>query len=116
MSTGGLECREAEKANGRLAPPDGRFAGAKAVNIGEYAMNNSINSPVSITVIGFGRDMQPIPRKMEWAGKTYQFIDRGIRVVTRRGESIMSTVTMSDGNQSFCLRQAGGMWTLLSVC
>lgn len=77
--------------------------------------NTFINSPVSITAIGFGRDMQPIPRTMEWAGKTYRFIDRGIRVVARRGESIMSTVTMSDGAQSFCLRQTGGMWTLLSI-
>ena len=78
-------------------------------------MKNSINSPVSVTAMAFGRDMQPIPKRMEWAGRTYQFIDRGIRVVSRRGESIMSTVTMSDGSQSFCLRQAGGMWTLLSV-
>ena len=59
--------------------------------IGEYAMNtNTINSPVSITAMAFGRDMQPIPKRMEWAGRTYQFIDRGIRVVSRRGESIMS--------------------------
>ena len=78
-------------------------------------MNNSINSPVSVTAMAFGRDMQPIPKRMEWAGRTYQFIDRGIRVVSRRGESIMSTVTMSDGSQSFCLRQTGSAWTLLSV-
>ena len=78
--------------------------------------NNSINSPVSITAIGFGRGMEAIPRRMELDGRTYQFIDRGIRVVSRRGESSMSTVTMSDGSQSFCLRQTGGVWTLLSVC
>ena len=78
--------------------------------------NNSINSPVSITAIGFGRGMEAIPRRMEWDGRTYQFIDRGIRVVARRGESVMSTVTMSDGKRSFCLRQNGRDWTLLSVC
>jgi hypothetical protein len=78
-------------------------------------MTNSINSPVSITAMAFGRDMQPIPKRMEWAGRTYQFIDRGIHVVSRRGESSMSTVTMSDGSQSFCLRQTGSAWTLLSV-
>ncbi len=78
-------------------------------------MTNSINSPVSVTAMAFGRDMQPIPKRMEWAGRTYQFIDRGIRVVSRRGENSMSTVTMSDGRQSFCLRQTGSMWTLLSV-
>ena len=77
--------------------------------------NNSINSPVSITAIGFGRGMEAIPRRMELDGRTYQFIDRGIRVVSRRGESSMSTVTMSDGSQSFCLRQTGSAWTLLSV-
>ncbi|MGE5298773.1 MAG: hypothetical protein ACM3KF_01915 [Acidobacteriota bacterium] len=78
-------------------------------------MKNSINSPVAVTAMAFGRDMQPIPKRMEWAGRTYQFIDRGIRVVSRRGENIMSTVTMSDGSQSFCLRQTGSAWTLLSV-
>ena len=79
-------------------------------------MTNSINSPVSITAIGFGRNMEAIPQRMEWGGRTYQFIDRGIRVISRRGERVMSTVTMSDGRQSFCLRQSGGAWTLLSVC
>lgn len=78
--------------------------------------NNSINSPVSITAIGFGRGMEAIPRRMEWDGRTYQFIDRGIRVVARRGESVMSTVTMGDGERSFCLRQNGREWMLLSVC
>lgn len=77
--------------------------------------NVSINSPVSITAIGFGRDMQPIPKRMEWSGRTYHFIDRGVRIISRRGERVMSTVTMSDGEQSFCLRQSGGCWTLLSV-
>jgi hypothetical protein len=85
-------------------------------HIGEYAMNNLINSPVSITAIGFGRDMQPIPKRMEWGGRTYQSIDRGIRVISRRGEQIHSTVTMSDGERSFCLRENAGAWMLLSVC
>ena len=79
-------------------------------------MNNTfINSPVSITALGFGRDMQPIPKRMEWAGRTYQFIDRGICIVARRGEKVTSTVTMSDGTNSFCLRMNSGAWTLLSV-
>lgn len=77
---------------------------------------NSLNTPVSITAIGFGHDMAAYPKRMEWAGRTYQFIDRGIRVVTRRGENTMSTVTLSDGKQSFCLRHSAGDWTLLSVC
>lgn len=78
-------------------------------------MKNTINSPVSITAIGFGRNMQPIPRRMEWGGRTYHFIDQGIRVISRRGKSSWSTFTMSDGRQSFFLRYHGDCWTLLSV-
>lgn len=77
---------------------------------------NIINSPVSITAIGFNRDLIAVPTRMEWRGRTYCFIDRGIRATIRRGETIAATVTMSDGEQSFCLREQGGRWTLLSVC
>ncbi len=76
----------------------------------------TINSPVSITAVGFGSDMSAYPKRMEWQGRTICFIDRGIRATIRRGESLAATVTMTDGQQSFCLRQMGGAWTLLSVC
>ena len=80
-------------------------------------MNNTkfINTPVSVTAIGFGPGMRAYPKQMEWAGRTYQFIDRGIRVVTRRGETTMSTVTLSDGQQNFCLTERSGAWTLVGV-
>ena len=75
-----------------------------------------INSPVSITAIGFGRNMRTYPKRMEWAGKTYQFVDQGICVTSRHGETVTNTLTMSDGNSSFCLRMTGSLWTLVSVC
>ncbi len=79
-------------------------------------MTGTINSPVYVTAVGFGRDMSAYPKRMEWAGRTYCFIDKGIRATIRRGENCATTLTMSDGQQSFCLRQSGGTWTLLSVC
>ncbi len=79
-------------------------------------MANTINSPVQITALGFGRHMEPIPQRMEWKGTTYHFVDRGIRATIRRGEHIWSTVTVSDGTRNFCLRAEGSAWTLLSVC
>lgn len=78
-------------------------------------MKNIINSPVDITAVGFGRGMRAYPKRMEWAGKTYTFIDRGICVTSRRGETITSMLTMSDGIQSFCLRCSGAKWTLIGV-
>lgn len=78
-------------------------------------MKKFINSPVAITAYGFGRNMRVIPRRMEWQGRMYRFIDMGIHVASRRGEHAWSTVTMSDGRDSFCLRFDGTSWTLLSI-
>ena len=76
-------------------------------------LTNIINSPVTVTALGFDRHMQAYPKRMEWNGAIYHFIDSGLRV--RRGESGGCTLTMSDGQQSFCLRQAGSSWTLVSI-
>lgn len=78
--------------------------------------NPNLNCPVSITAIGFEKGMKAYPKRMEWQGKTYHFLTRGLRLNVRRGESLMSTtVTCSDGKNDFCLRQRGGTWTLVSV-
>lgn len=78
---------------------------------------NQINTPVSITTIGFGRDMRSYPRRMEYAGRSYQFIDAGIRMVVGSGERIVQIFTMSDGTHNFRLRSDnhGGLWTLVSI-
>lgn len=77
----------------------------------------TINSPVDITAIGFSRNLRAYPRRMEYAGTTYDFIDAGIRTVIRRGEAVAQILTMSDGARSFRLRSDnhGGSWTLLSI-
>ncbi len=77
-------------------------------------LNKIINSPVNVTSVGFDRRMQAYPKRMEWDGATYYFVDSGVRV--RRGEHGSCTLTMSDGSQNYCLRQHGGGWTLVSLC
>lgn len=79
-------------------------------------MNRYLNIPVSITAMSFGRDMIATPKRMEWKGRIYDFIDHGIRVRSRRGERIIDTVTCSDGQQNFCLRNSGVQWILVSIC
>lgn len=77
----------------------------------------SINNPVTITAMGFGRDMRAYPRRMEYSGTTYNFIDAGIRTIIRHGERITQILTMSDGTSDYRLRtdNSGGSWTLLSI-
>lgn len=74
---------------------------------------NILNNPVTVTALGFDRRMQAYPKRMEWNGATYYFVDSGLRV--RRGEQGSCTLTMSDGQQTFCLRQSGANWSLVSV-
>jgi hypothetical protein len=78
-------------------------------------MKNTINSPVDVTAIGFGRGMRAYPRRIEFEGVTYDFIDAGLRTVIRSGEKISQIFTMTDGRQSYRLRSEGNSWTLLNV-
>lgn len=80
--------------------------------------HNTINTPVDITALHFGRDMQAIPRRMEYQGECIDFIDRGLRATVRRGSHIAQIMTMTDGHRSFRLRSDnhGSSWTLLGIC
>lgn len=77
----------------------------------------SINRPVAVTAMSFGRDMRAYPRRMEYQGITYDFIDAGLRLVVKSGERIAEILTMSDGASEFRLKSdnRGGSWTLLSM-
>lgn len=77
----------------------------------------TINSPVDVTAMSFGKDLRAYPRRMEYGGTTYNFIDAGLRTVVRKGERIAQVLTMSDGVSNFCLRSdsRGSSWTLLSI-
>lgn len=70
---------------------------------------------VQITAVGFGRNMITLPKRMEWHGKTYTFIDGGIRVTMKSGDIITNIFNLSDGRQTFRLQQRGNIWTLLGV-
>lgn len=80
-------------------------------------MTHSINTPVDITAMGFGRDLRAIPRRMEYQGRSINFVDNGLRTIIRQGERMAQILTMTDGEQNFRLRSDnhGGSWTLLSI-
>ncbi|HEX6416494.1 MAG TPA: hypothetical protein VFZ62_03135 [Candidatus Saccharimonadales bacterium] len=75
----------------------------------------TINSPVDVTAIGFGRDLRSYPRRIEFEGASYDFIDAGLRTVIRSGERIAQVFTMTDGARDYRLRNDGSRWTLLSM-
>lgn len=76
-----------------------------------------VNEQVSITAIGFKKNLSIYPRRMEFRGVTYHFIDTGLRCLLRCGENIAEFFTLSDGKADYYLRldHRDNGWTLLSI-
>jgi hypothetical protein len=76
-----------------------------------------INEQVQVTVMGFKKNLAAYPRRMEYKGATYDFIDAGLRCLVRQGNRIAEIITLSDGLVDYRLRSDnhGGNWTLLSI-
>jgi hypothetical protein len=76
-----------------------------------------INELVSVTAMGFKKDLAAYPRRMVYQGATYEFLDAGLRCLVRQGGRIAEILTLSDGRANFRLRSDnhGGNWTLLSI-
>lgn len=75
----------------------------------------TINSPVSITSLGFGKGMRSFPRRMEFEGTTYSFVDAGLHAMVASGGRVRHIFTMTDGTRHYRLRSDGSSWTLLSM-
>lgn len=77
----------------------------------------NINELVNVLTLGFKKDLTAYPRRIEYQGATYDFLDAGIRCIVRHGGRIAQIITLSDGNANFRLRSDnhGGNWTLLSI-
>ena len=76
-----------------------------------------INEQVIVTSIGFRKNLVAYPKRMEFRGVTYNFIDAGLRCLVRQGERIAEIVTLSDGDTDYRLKSENhdGNWTLLSI-
>ncbi|HRF28730.1 MAG TPA: hypothetical protein PL051_03780 [Candidatus Saccharibacteria bacterium] len=80
-------------------------------------MTQPINTPVIITALGFRKGLMAYPKRMEYGGKSYDFIDAGLSCVVAKGGKVIQLLTMTDGISQFKLRSdnRGGTWTLLSM-
>lgn len=77
----------------------------------------TINEQVAVTRMGFKKDLAAYPRRMEFRGSVYEFIDAGLRCLIKSGGNLAEIITVSDGQSYYRLRSDnhGGNWTLLSI-
>jgi len=76
-----------------------------------------INKEVTVTAVGFKKNLAAYPRAMEFEGKTYDFIDQGLSCVIRHGGRLSQILSLTDGSRQSRLRSDnhGGVWTLLTI-
>ena len=76
-----------------------------------------INQNVNVTSIRFTRQFDPIPRRIEFGGRSINFVDEGIRIAIKSGDRLTRLFDMSDGAQHFRLRHSAGesSWRLVSI-
>ena len=77
----------------------------------------TINEEVAVTKMGFKKNLTAYPRRMEFQGTIYEFLDAGLRCLVRSGGKMAEIITLTDGNSQYRLRSDnhGGNWTLLSI-
>lgn len=77
----------------------------------------AVNEQVAITKMGFKKNLSAYPRRMEFRGVAYEFLDAGLRCLVRTGEQVAEIITLTDGTRQFQLRSdnRGGNWTLVSI-
>jgi hypothetical protein len=75
----------------------------------------SINEQITVTSVGFRPNGDIIPRRMEYRGTSYTFIDAGIRYSIKQGGKLLRMFDVSDGTAAFRLRQDEDSWSLMTM-
>jgi hypothetical protein len=78
---------------------------------------NVINEGVAITSMGFYKNLEPYPRRMEYRGRSYDFIEMGLKCLVKQGERIAQVMSLSDGAAWYQLKydQSNASWTLMAI-
>ena len=78
----------------------------------------TINKEVAVTAVYFhnSRDLKSFPRRIEFDGREYTFLD-GLRYLVQRGHRLIQIFDMTDGQAEYRLRfdMQERLWTLVDV-
>ncbi len=78
-----------------------------------------INEEVVITGVYFrnGPELKSFPKRMEFAGSEYTFLESGLRYIIQKGQQFIQVFDMTDGSNRFRLRfdTTEHIWTLVGM-
>lgn len=87
-------------------------------------MNNQNNSriikeEVNVTSVYFrpGRRLKGFPKRMEYEGCEYTFVESGLRYLVRKGQQLIEIFDMTDGVHDYRLQfdETDNIWTLIGI-
>ena|SRR5438132_791195 len=78
-----------------------------------------VNKEVSITSLYFqnGRELKSFPKRMEFEGREYTFIESGLRYLIQKGQQFIQVFDMTDGERKYRLKFDANehTWTLIGM-
>jgi hypothetical protein len=78
-----------------------------------------INEEVAVTSVYFrpGRHLKGFPKRMEYEGREYTFLESGLRYLIRKGQELIEIFDMTDGTRDYRLKfdRSAQAWTLVGI-
>lgn len=89
------------------------------MNQNNAATKKVINQEVAVTSVYFrpGRHLKGFPKRMEYEGREYTFLESGLRYLVRQGQKLIEIFDVTDGSQDYRLSfdSSAYRWTLIGV-
>jgi hypothetical protein len=80
----------------------------------------TINKEVSVTALYFRNNgnMKSFPKRMEYDGREYTFVESGLRFLVQKGQQLTQIFDMTDGDTNYRLKfnDHEQLWTLVDIC
>ena len=79
----------------------------------------TVNKEIAVTALYFenGRELRSFPKRIEYNGREYNFIESGLRYLVQKGNQLVQIFDMTDGVADYRLRFDIGnkLWTLVDI-
>lgn len=79
----------------------------------------TLNKEVAVTGVYFrnGRKLTAFPRRIEFEGREYTFIESGMHYLIQKGNQLVELFDMTDGQNNYRLKfdNSARIWTLVGV-
>lgn len=80
-------------------------------------LRTNLNKEVTVTGLYFSRQMRSFPKRIEFDGNEYTFLESGFRYLVQKGQQLTELFDMTDGTNNYRLKfdNSERTWTLIGM-